>query len=99
MADKKLEEIDCHQARTHLDPIRTHRRSQTPVDLRQAAEALGYTIDVKRGKGSPWWARRKGGPPFAIPTGRSPVATGTTTNILRILEKVYDDVCPRYFSR
>ena len=84
---------DCATARQHLERLRSRRRNSSPNDLREAAEALGYVLDPKRGKGSHWWMRQPGRPPFTIPTSRNPVTVGTTQNILRILQKVYDDVC------
>ena len=89
---------DCVAARQQLDRIRAHRRNQPPAAVRGAAEALGYTLDAKRGKGSHQWMRKRGCPPFAIPQ-RSPMAVGTITSILRTLEKVYDDVCPGSANR
>jgi hypothetical protein len=89
------QDVDCERARRALDAIRRNRRSQTPATLVDAAEALGYEIDRKRGKGSHWWARQLGRPRFPIPTTRSPVSVGVTTRILGILEEVFDDVCKR----
>ena len=83
---------DCTAARQRLDQIRENRRNQSPDAVRRTAEALGYTLDPKRGKGSHQWMRKRGYPPFTIPQ-RNPMAVGTLTNILRTLEKVYDDVC------
>lgn len=88
-----MEEIDCRDAKRRLQHIRENRRSQGPRDLARIAGSLGYTIDRSRGKGSHWWARGGPGPPFPIPTSRDPVSVGVTTQILRILEEVYDDVC------
>lgn len=85
--------VDCVVARQRLDHIREHRRNQPPGAVREAAEALGYTLDTKRGKGSHQWMRKRGCPPLALPQ-RNPMAVGLLTSILRILEKVYDDVCP-----
>jgi hypothetical protein len=88
-------DVDCERARRALEAIRQNRRSQTPATLADAAEALGYEIDRKRGKGSHWWAKRPGRTRFPIPTGRTPVSVGVTTRILGILEEVFDDVCKR----
>lgn len=86
------DDADCVDARQRLDQLREHRRNQPPEAVRRAAEALGYTHDPRRGKGSHQWMRKPGCPPFAIPQ-RTPMAVGTLTSILRTLEKVYDDVC------
>lgn len=88
-----MDDSHCRQAQRLLAEIRKHRRSQRSSDLAAAAEALGYMIDKRRGKGSHWYARGGPGPHFPIPTGRDPVAVGITTNVLRILEEVYEDVC------
>lgn len=84
--------VDCQAARQRLDHLRQHRRNQDPEAVRRAAEALGYTLELNRGKGSHQWMRKRGCPPFAIPR-RTPMAVGTITSILRTLEKVYDHVC------
>jgi hypothetical protein len=86
------DDVDCAAARQRFDQIRQNRRNQDPEAVRRAAEALGYSLDLKRGKGSHQWMRKRGSPPFAIPR-RTPMAVGTITSILRTLEKVYDDVC------
>lgn len=85
--------IDCDRARHKLDHIRRNRRSQSPQDLADTARSVGYTVDKQRGKGSHWYARQGPAAPFAIPTARDPVAVGTTTQILRVLQEAFDDVC------
>jgi len=85
--------IDCAAARRHLAEIRANRSSQSPESLSRAARTLGYEIQRSRGKGSHLFAVKHGAPRFPIPTNRNPVAVGTTTRILTILEGVLDDVC------
>lgn len=88
-----MEDPDCPEARRLLEEVRRNRRSQSPASLQRAAEALGYTVESGRGKGSHLWARKRDAPRFPIPTNRNPVSIGVTTTILRYLEEVYDDVC------
>lgn len=85
-------DADCRKAEKLLEEIRRSPRSQSPDDLRRAAEALGYFTDRKRGKGS-HIMMRGGGPPFPIPTTKNPVRIGTAKSILGVLEEVFESEC------
>lgn len=90
-----MDSTECRDVQRQIDDVRRNRRSQSPKDLAALASSLGYTIDRERGKGSHWYALAGPGPHFAIPTNRDPVSVGVTTQILRIMEEVFDDVCGR----
>ena len=85
--------VDCRDVTRRVQEIRRNRRSQSPDDLVEVAEALGFEVNRKRGKGSHVWLVHPTGVRFAMPTSRNPIRVGTTTAILRQLEVVLDDVC------
>ncbi len=82
---------DREVAAAVLADFRKHRRSATPESVARACEALGFTIDKKRGKGSHWLAIRPGTTPITIPTGNKTLGLKTATGILRRLEEILED--------
>lgn len=82
---------DRDAAAAALADFRKHRRSATPGSVSKACEALGFTIDKKRGKGSHWLASRSGTAPITIPTGNRTLGLKTATGILRRLEEILED--------
>jgi len=78
---------DRVRARRALADFREKRRSAIQATAAAACEALGYTIDTKRGKGSHWAAVRAGAPTITIP---KVFGVRIATGILTTLEEVFD---------
>ena len=86
-----MADYDKPTAAAVLAEFRRKRRSATPTSVARACEALGFTIDKNRGKGSHWLAIRAGTTPITIPTGNKSLGLKTATGILRKLEEILDD--------
>lgn len=82
---------DPRAAKAALAEFRQKRRSVTPSSAAKACEALGFTIDKQRGKGSHWLAIRSTTTPIIIPTGHKTLGLKTATTILRRLEESLED--------
>lgn len=82
---------DSSAAKAALAEFRRKRRSATPQFAATACEAVGFTIDTKRGKGSHWLATRASTTPITIPTGHKTLGLKTATGILRRLEEILED--------
>jgi predicted RNA binding protein YcfA (HicA-like mRNA interferase family) len=78
-------------AEAALAELRLRRRSATPECMANVCEALGFTIDKQRGKGSHWLATRARTRPIVIPTGNKTLGLRTVTGIVRRLEEIFDD--------
>jgi|GEM_PF-3556833 len=85
------QQYDRRAAKRVLAELRGKRRSATPAVVADACEAVGYSIDKKRGKGSHWLASRVGAPAITIPTGNKVLGLKTVTGILTTLEEVFED--------
>jgi predicted RNA binding protein YcfA (HicA-like mRNA interferase family) len=86
-----MSSYDRAAAEAALSEFRKKRRSITPTSVAKACEALGFTIDKNRGKGSHWLAVRSKTRPITIPTGNKNLGLKTATGILRRLEETFDD--------
>ncbi len=82
---------DPRAAKTALTEFRQKRRSATPSSAAAVCEAVGFTIDRNRGKGSHWVASRASTTPITIPTGHKTLGLKTATGILRRLEETLED--------
>lgn len=86
-----MTKYDRRAAEATLSEFRKKRRSATPKSVADSCEAVGFTIDKDRGKGSHWLAVRPGTSPITIPTGNKTLGLKTATGILRRLEEIFED--------
>ena len=75
------------QAKRALAEFRAKRRSATPDGVADLCKALGYTVNLSRGKGSHAVASRAGAPPIVIPKH---IGLRIATNVLTTLEEVFE---------
>jgi len=86
-----MKTYDMKAAEAAISEFRKKRRSATPKGVAEACEAVGFSIDKDRGKGSHWLAVRAGTSPITIPTGNKTLGLKTATGILRRLEEILED--------